>query len=461
MNNRIPEATIFFDLETSDSIFMGQILNYCFIAVDADFNIIEESYGDVLLSPLQIPTPEAILTNRIDVMNHQKNSTQNEIDAVKNIYDFISRILKETSGIVPLIGYNSSRFDIPFLRTTLIRNGVNPYFNKELVYRDLLHGVRKLSTTEKNFPRAAYSKEEPDKLSLKLETVCRELDLITGVQTHNSRDDVIITIDLAKKLIELFNFDIRIYESYEAEAFHRDRAKHPLIYSLKPNYELNADSISVSTPLCLLDANHRSSLWINLDNFEETNDKSSISWFGVNSSQLVVSSENTFSNEIMKLRDIALVKLSSVNLNNYFTISNCDIEQDIYRLDFNDIKSLSEAIWNNDTRKLNASLNKNSKILYSRYKLSNFDIESKKNKQGIEILKKYAKYRYGGSAKIDKFDTSDECKRHRELSDYISSIKRLSAEGSREDKELLKSLLSYIKDSAIVRHAGDELGLDI
>ena len=146
--------SIFFDLETSDKNPIRQILNYSFILVDDDFSIVSELSGLIQLSRLQLPAPEAILANRIDVTQHQKLAIDTEREAMAKIQSFIEHCIELHAGNekLPIIGYNSARFDIPYLRTSLIRNGINPYFSGKIIIRDLLFASRKLAASDVRFP---------------------------------------------------------------------------------------------------------------------------------------------------------------------------------------------------------------------------------------------------------------------------------------------------------------------
>jgi exonuclease I len=134
---------VYYDLETSDKHAVGQILNYCFILVDDQLSLLDELSGLVRISRLQLPDPGAILANRTDVLAHQKRAHECEAEALGRIRCFIERCAQRASGNVALVGYNSSRFDLGYLRTSFIRNGQDPFFGGKTLARDLLHGVHK------------------------------------------------------------------------------------------------------------------------------------------------------------------------------------------------------------------------------------------------------------------------------------------------------------------------------
>ena len=186
---------IFYDLETTDRNCIGQILNYSFILVDDELKPIDEISGLVRISRLQLPEPGAILANRTDVLEHQRVAQDNERLAMQKISDFIWSCIRRAKGAVAFAGYNSSRFDLQYLRTSLIRNGFNPYFDNKLSARDLLHVVQKAYlTSEELRSKVREVRKGEKKLSLSLETVTRALELLDGVQAHESRADVLLTI---------------------------------------------------------------------------------------------------------------------------------------------------------------------------------------------------------------------------------------------------------------------------
>ena len=90
--------SIFFDLETSTTEPIGQILNYSFIATDDKFEIIDECSDSVKISPLELPVADAILANRIDVIEHQKHNYLNETLSMKKIFDFFTKMIEKNKG---------------------------------------------------------------------------------------------------------------------------------------------------------------------------------------------------------------------------------------------------------------------------------------------------------------------------------------------------------------------------
>ncbi len=465
---------IFFDLETSDKNPVGQIINYCFIVVNRSYEIIDELSGLVNLSRLQLPSPGAILANRTDVMKHQELAKDSEPEAMRKIFEFISRVVATEDKKVALIGYNSSRFDIPYLRTSLIRNGLNPYFSGKLVYRDLLFASKKLAVIRSDFPRTAKdeaSEEAAGILSLSLENLSHRLGLLKGKQTHESRDDVILTIELAKTFKEKFMLDTIDQEAYEVGAQHTNGPNPVLTWVLYPEYDLKAEKPVKRVPMCLLDYDYRSALWIDLDRYQKGEGRKSISWFNKASSQFVSGgaiNENNYSNTASK----ALEEFKEIKVANFFPRSTCDIEQDIYRLDMQRIETLRRAIWDNDSSAIASVSDKDTKVLWIRHRLANYIVpaswntgNSKKNPEQLKFentLKQYAEYRYGGKLQLFKtIDLLEESSRPEAfaptLQQLLDELRQSYQRGNDEDKEVLASLFEFYRQSDMVRL----LGLDV
>jgi len=227
--------SIFFDLETTDLNPCGQILNFSFIFVDEDFKIISECKGDIKITRLELPSVEAMLVTQTDILEHQKKSKYTELQAMNLIHDYIQRCIDSVGENVCLIGYNSYKFDIPFLRTSMIRNGVNPYF-KNIIYKDLFFIVQNLACKNKNFRQMLESElKEGDKFTLRLEYILKVLKLNENLVAHNSSDDVKLTINLAKYINDVYKLDVRTYNTYEVGDCEK---KYKIVDELYPNYDL-------------------------------------------------------------------------------------------------------------------------------------------------------------------------------------------------------------------------------
>ncbi|MFA5879495.1 MAG: hypothetical protein WC860_04895 [Candidatus Margulisiibacteriota bacterium] len=191
---------IFYDFETSSKEFLGQIMSYAFIVTKKNFEIKRELTGKIKLNRTQLPEVDAILTNRINVVEHQKVA-EAESMAAQRIFDFLSQEI-ENQGAIYLVGFNSNSFDLAFLRNLLIRYGINPYFKGRLVNIDLLNYTKYLAfQNQETFKWTLFENKDKIKYySFKLEHTAKSYGVLTEDQTHDARDDVIVTINLAKKL---------------------------------------------------------------------------------------------------------------------------------------------------------------------------------------------------------------------------------------------------------------------
>lgn len=481
---------VFYDLETSDRHPIGQILNYCFVAVDEALEAKEELSGEIRLSRLQLPAPQAMLANRIHILQHQERAKDSEAQGMGKIAAWLSERIERARGKLILAGYNSAKFDLPYLRTSLIRNGINPYFKGELVGRDLLFLSKKLSVSEPLFPRLAKNESASNsdqRLSLSLETLARHLGLLSGSQAHSSREDVYLLLSLARAYRERFDLDVLSYDPYEARAWHGSNSKPLLLWSLAPNYDLASPELVIRTPMALLNADYRYALWIDLERYRAGEGRNSIVWFNQGQGSFICGGEVKEA-DYVGLAAKAARDFSSVTVDNFFSPSTCDIEQDIYRLDMQQIEALSRAIWHNDGSLLSGLRSRDARVIYLRYLLANHKWSHGTLAQAVEhempeadkrmasMLEQYALYRYRGKAQLVKnlkdrggektlrpesaAQNSPGRKEelfHPTFKEMLSELDSLSASAAGRDLELLDSLRSCYFASDIYQVAGSKL----
>lgn len=443
---------IFYDLETSSQHFVGQILNYTFIAVDSEYQIISSLSNEIKIKRLELPEVGAILANRINVLEHQENTTETEWEASKAIREYIDGICYEFKNQkIQLIGYNSARFDLPFLRTVMIRNGVSPYFSKNLENLDLFHVVQYLSVTNKNFPRLNHPDKDESRLSLKLETLTKAFGLLKGKQTHNSFDDVKLTIDFAEYLENEFDVNLSTFDAYKREASLKPGA---VVNILKPNYDLNAKSLYDSDLGVLLFEDYRSSLWLNISKVKQES-KNPISYVNRKTGIIITSSKN-ISKEEEKEALKYYKKYKGITISDFFKKSTCDIELDIYRLDFDQIDYLHSKIWEENYDSNLSKPSRDAKILLTRYKLNQIDDNSFKDSAVFKKFKSYVDYRYGGKLQLWKAIDDNLAKEDKErayfpkLKSLLTDIKVAKKEKTKkEDQKLILALEKYYLSSPI------------
>lgn len=455
--------TVFYDLETSDRFFCGQILNFAFIEVGPRFEARSEYCGKVKISRLQLPAADAILKNRTDVCAHQRTAPLNEREALPGIWNYLAALIDRSAEPVQLVGYNSSRFDLPYLRTSLIRNGLSPYFEGHLVPGDLLFAARKLAVSAADFPRRAAPGGDPERVSYSLENLGRQFGVLSGAQTHESRDDVLLTIALAKLFAERFKLDVRSYHAYEAAPALK---RGSIVFAASPRYDAQADARFEVTPYALLDSDHRSALWVNLAAYQKGRGREALVWFGRNSSALYLTPEPATGADAdhRSLCERALVEFKEITVRNFFPKSVCDIELDIYRLDFDAIEALRAALWDRDARKLKALKNPDAAALYDRHRIANYPWGEGKDARVEQMLCEYSLYRYGGKMHINKSSAQQSYREGEYCADYhatfnelIGQIEQLREGASAEDRALLDSLHEFYLAGDIYRVAGEKL----
>jgi hypothetical protein len=419
----------------------------------------------VRLSRLQLPDPGAILANRTDVIEHQEKATDTEPEAMSRISKFLGSCIDSAKGAISLIGYNSSRFDLNYLRTSLIRNGINPYFGGKIVPRDLLHAVQKAYLVSPEFRQRVLSQRGGEKkLSLSLQTVGHALELLSGVQAHESREDVLLTIRVADWILKECGIDVATFEAYEGGKLHSTARSGAVYMQQQPEYDLSAESFTTKTPVTVLDASGRAALWIDLQRYADQQTPACIMWRSSAKHAFFVSPQAEQDPELQKLARAALRQFSSINLRNFFTDSTCDIEMDIYRLDFDNLDQYVKAVQENNRSFLDACTNPEAKVLWLRRQLANPQASIKSPKTA-EVLRKYALHRYGGKLQtarsVDTNAAAEEGTYHLTLQETVRDLmqKREAAvlRHDADDLKLLDSLERYIRQSEIVQVAGNEL----
>lgn len=454
---------IFYDLETSDKEPIGQILNYSFVHVDSDLRPVSELSGTVRISRLQLPRASAILANRIDVLDHQKTAKDDELTAMKRIFDFIVETTRASRDRMALIGFNSSRFDLPFLRTSMIRNGINPYaWNSSVVDRDLLHVARKLSSSHPKFPRQRAEDSAEARLSLRLETLTQALGLLEGKQSHASRDDVLLTIELARSFRNKFGLDPLTYSAYEASRLDREQRK-PLVFAAQePNYDLESSEISIVKPVTLLCADSKYALWLDLKKYKEGQGRRSISYVKKFGGDFFITDTHSLEPSWTQVAEKAQAEFSAITLGNFFAPAICDIEQFIYRLDFDARAALTEAIWDVGAGESKPLNDIDAKILLKRHELRTYEWGGAKDRQVEKDLRSYALRRYGGKVILAKFESDTPEAQpdqyfHPTWQRLLAEITELSTSADPSDRKLLQSLQQFYLTSDIFRVAGREL----
>lgn len=182
---------LFYDIETTGlNKAFDQVLEFAAIRTDLSLNELERHNLAVKLRPDVIPSPGAILTNRISVSDLAGGIR--ECDATEQIHQLMNQ-----PGTIS-IGYNTLGFDDEFLRFSFHRNLLPPYTHQ------FKNGCRRMDI----FPMAVlywlYKRdgitwpEIDGKPSLKLEHLSEANRLVSG-QSHEALVDVEATVALARR----------------------------------------------------------------------------------------------------------------------------------------------------------------------------------------------------------------------------------------------------------------------
>ena len=182
---------LFYDIESTGlSKAFDQVLQFAAIRTDMLLNEIDRHEIKVKLRPDIIPSPLAILTNRLSMADLVGG--QCEYEATRQIH----RLMNEP-GTVSL-GYNTLGFDDEFLRFSFHRNLLSPYTHQ---YRN---GCRRMDLYPIAIIYWLYNRkvlvwpEINGKPSLKLEHLGSVNRMAPG-QSHEAMVDVETTVELARR----------------------------------------------------------------------------------------------------------------------------------------------------------------------------------------------------------------------------------------------------------------------
>jgi exodeoxyribonuclease-1 len=185
---------LFYDIETTGlNKAFDQVLQFAAIRTDRQLNEIDRHAMRIQLRPDVIPSPSAIITNRIAVDSFKSGLC--EFEAIRQIHQWFNE--PDTISL----GYNSLGFDDEFLRFSFHRNLLPPYTHQ------YLNGCRRMDLLPMAvmfwlYRRAAITWPEINgKPSLKLEHI-REANQLVGGASHDASVDVDATVALARRFFK-------------------------------------------------------------------------------------------------------------------------------------------------------------------------------------------------------------------------------------------------------------------
>lgn len=450
------DLSIFFDLETTSLHPLGQILNFCFIAVDRNWNEVRRLTGRVKVSPLQLPEPGAIDVTNTDIFEHQSKATYTEKEAVALMYSFFCECKALNDAKLPvLIGQNSSNFDLDFLRTTFIRNGVSPYGLFEP--KDILLLSRYLFATNEQFrnriPPVTTVKKGKDTLtlSLSLQHLARAFGFLSGDQLHESTFDVELSILLAKFYVVEFSSDVRSFNSYRIKKLHDATSSAVLITEFKQSL---TEPYQHSWKLFLREEGN-AAFWVKLDASMDPNIPREAALKAVRRykfhGHLLWKEHDTLppsdvQDLAVRIRNI----LGHVTADELFGASNCYIEQFIYRIAPNQHSILFDAL--NKAPQLSSDLSADIITLARRYWLENCPDCDKQSDEYQNAFRNYALYRYGGKLQLKNLQEGEEPTEniyHPTLSNLLADIEQRKQKP--EKKAIFDKLQQFYLNSEVVK----------
>ncbi|MEK9726999.1 MAG: hypothetical protein VW397_02705 [Candidatus Margulisiibacteriota bacterium] len=205
---------IFYDFETSDKDFLGQILAYYFVLVDNQFNPIQELSGLIKPNRLECPRAMAIKVNQLSI-NKCITQGESEFDAANTIYNFMQTHTNDY-GALPLVGFNSARFDFKHFEKLLLKHGLNPTFYGKISSLDIYQYAKycALHNTD-TFPFTQKKQQDTNSFSFKLEDLAKAFDCLHTPQTHDAKEDVLLTIELTKQLERNFPTSLKDFHALQ------------------------------------------------------------------------------------------------------------------------------------------------------------------------------------------------------------------------------------------------------
>ena len=99
----------------------------------------------------------------------------------------------------PLVGFNSARFDFKHLEKLLLKHGLSPTFYGKISSLDIYQFSRHCAIHHSDtFPFTRKKQLDTESFSFRLEDLATAFDCLDTPQTHDAKDDVLLTIELKK-----------------------------------------------------------------------------------------------------------------------------------------------------------------------------------------------------------------------------------------------------------------------
>ena len=259
---------LFYDIETTGlNKAFDQVLQFAAIRTDRQLSEIERYRLTVKLRPDVIPSPGAMITNRLSTADLASGLC--EFEAIRQIHEWMNQ--RETISL----GYNSLGFDDEFLRFSFHRNLLPPYTHQ------FQNGCRRMDLLPIAVMFWLYKREVitwpriQSKPSLKLEHI-REANQLASGPAHDATVDVAATVELARRFFKsrkMWNYLMGYFEKetdvhriadipaafQSALGEHRQGLMVSSEYGPRQMYQIPVLSIGKSIPYS------NQTLWLRLD----------------------------------------------------------------------------------------------------------------------------------------------------------------------------------------------------
>ncbi|RAP32462.1 hypothetical protein DID76_00010 [Candidatus Marinamargulisbacteria bacterium SCGC AG-414-C22] len=463
---------IFYDFETSSRHLIGQIISYAFVVTDKQLNVVQNLQGKIKLNRTQCPEVDALLVNKIYVDDLQKNG-QTEYAAAKDIFNFLTKMITDY-GDCHLVGFNSNQFDIGFLRTLLLRYGINPYFEGKLKNCDILHFSQYLAFYYPDkFPWVQTQSDNSSYYSFRLEELTSACGLLTEAQSHDALEDVLLTIKLVTYFEETFGESLANFNPCQLTINQENQTKWPLFQCKtrhfasvgedpqKFSYEYYAGlSLSKKSNL-LISLTKYHELSHNQEHLTEADKLSCIRYVNPNKAFLIaepMAAEQLHSWQQTQacIEDDPFFNKLKQNPGTYFEYikKDWDIEYQIHELGFEripELHNITESFMNDPSQyePILAELLKKRQHIKDNYviQLFNRTYLNYHPNPNPEYLKRYLAPRYvsGTMYKEEGHDNLFE-------KEYAYLIEKLDSVDNETDLGILKSLLGYFEEFTELMH---------
>lgn len=438
-------ALIFYDFETTELSKLGQILNFSFIVTDEHFSIIDEYSDLVRIERTVLPHPRAILTNRVDVIDHQARAKLSEYEAVRAIAHFLSaQANKASDEPLCLVGYNSARFDLPYFHTTFIRNGMSPFGKWRNV--DLFLLSQKLYHREEWFRehlcKSQCESGKRDSISLSLENLCSSFGVLTGAQSHESRDDVLLTIELAKYFSSK---GAHISSQYFFEA-PRSASPGDVFWAIRPWPNLE----STVSPFLLLSREGNGTIWGDLEHARKLIDGEQGS---LRDSCRYIQKANRFfladEGEIEPYHEVITElkkQFLNVSFQDFYGENSCDLEDDIFRFPIPHLSELHRLFEREISLSALRGGEKEARDLFLRHRLREYVWGGEHDELVWSKFQDFAKQRFGGECLMKRGDF------YPSFQDLMDEAQKAESESNSDsDQKLIRNLIRFYEESDIAR----------